>query len=98
MLEGEYSLIWGTSSLFEEGTYVILKSGNLQRSTTVSIPFKVPETAYGGPYFVQFFQPMRDAVTDLFTVKPSLSVSPSAAKPGTAGIAVIWLPIRIPNT
>ncbi|HJX03708.1 MAG TPA: hypothetical protein VJ488_04025 [Dehalococcoidia bacterium] len=85
MMEGDYSLLWGTSSLFSEGSYKVLKSGWLQKTTIATITFNVPE-AYFGIYFVQFYQPNRDAVNAQFTVRPSLQLTPTST---TAGSKVV---------
>jgi len=82
-VEGEYSILWGTSSLFTEGTYTIVKQGTLPRgSTTANIAFDVPEVSYGN-YFVQFFQATRDAVNDEFKVTPGITAIPSTAVIGS---------------
>jgi hypothetical protein len=83
MMEGDYSVLWGTSSLFDQGTYKVIKTGWLERTTVASVTFNVPEASFGGPYFVQFHQPNRDAVNAQFTVRPALKLTPSSTTSGS---------------
>jgi hypothetical protein len=85
MMEGDYSLLWSTSSIFSEGSYKVLKSGWMQKTTLATITFSVPE-AYFGSYFVQFHQPDSDAVNVQFTVRPALQLTPTST---TAGSKVV---------
>lgn len=82
ILEGEYSLLWGTSSLFSEGTYKVLQKGEIEKTNIVTLTFNVPETP-SGLYFVQFFMPNSNAINAQFIVRPGIYTTPTMAPPGS---------------
>jgi len=82
-IEGDYSILWSTSSLFTEGSFSIIAHGVLPKTNNiVAISFNVPEANYGN-YFVQFFQPTREPFNAQFKVTPGIFAVPSSAQIGT---------------
>jgi hypothetical protein len=75
--------LWSNYGGFEEGSYIVLTSGTLPNgSYSASIKFRVPEATYG-VYYVQFYQVSHTPLTLQFMLRPSLTLTPSSAEPGT---------------
>jgi hypothetical protein len=83
-LEGDYEVWWSPAITFEKNRTTVLKEGSVARGNmSVTASFSIPESKYG-IHYVQFVQLATEKAVSLpFTVKPSLTVSPSSGPPGT---------------
>jgi len=83
-LDGDYKIRWSPTATFEdEKSIVVVAEGNVPKGGyDVSATFTVPEARYGINY-VQYARYGRDDPVNLqFTVKPTLTVTPTSVKPG----------------
>ncbi len=83
-IEGDYKILWSSTSVFEDGKTTILKEGTASKgSLAVTNSFPIPE-APSGLYYVGFIRLGRDDPTIFsFTVVSYLRVQPLSASPGS---------------
>ena len=83
-IEGDYKILWSSTSIFEDGKTTILKEGTAPKgSLAVTNSFPIPE-APSGLYYVGFIRLGRDDPTIFsFTVVSYLRVQPLSASPGS---------------
>ncbi len=82
-LDGKYKIQWSKSLNF--GNSIVLAEGSVPGgSQNVTASFTIPEDEYGLKY-IQFVRlAYNEKISVQFTVRPALTISPSAAVPGTA--------------